>query len=233
VVWGSDSSGSHVCGVLGAGCHRFQAACSVVACCRTSASRSSVHARALPAVTPGPDKRTQLWHIQLCSAMLCSVIVSETRRVPQSTGNHAEGALCAQQAAAAAAAAGKPAEAAKWLVRAVRQLRTARMYDECLTLMAQHPEVADSLGATEVRHTLGHLNAAGVMRCEAEEELLNTTRELCLVPASSASGQGHLQLHSSKGSRLLVDIAAVFRGNKQSPSTRRWTRWRASRSQPR
>jgi len=162
----------------------------------------------------------------------CSAVL-KTRRVPQSAGNHAEGALCAQQAAAALAAAGKPAEAAKWLVRAVRQLRTARMYDECLTLMAQHPEVADSLGATEVRHTLGHSNAPGVMQCEAEEELLNTTRELCLVPASSASGQGHLQLHSSKGSRLLVDIAAVFRGNKQSPSTRRWTRWRASRSQPR
>jgi len=104
-------------------------------------------------------------------------------------GNHAEGALCAQQAAAALAAAGKPAEAAKWLVRAVRQLRTARMYDECLALMAEHPEVADSLGATEVCHTFGHLNAAGVMQCEAEDELLNTTENSALflhyLPADS------------------------------------------------
>lgn len=71
-------------------------------------------------------------------------------------GNFKAGAKCALQAAAVLQAAGNDAEARRWLQRAARQYRSARMFDECLALLQQHPEVAEALPAEEVtfRHSL-------------------------------------------------------------------------------
>lgn len=68
-------------------------------------------------------------------------------------GLYAEGARCALQAAAVLREAGNAAEAGRWLQRAARQYRSARMYDECLALLADHPEVAEAIPANEVPHS--------------------------------------------------------------------------------
>lgn len=47
-------------------------------------------------------------------------------------------------------AAGNAAEAGRWLQRAARQYRLARMYDECLALLQEHPGVAEAIPAKEV-----------------------------------------------------------------------------------
>lgn len=69
-------------------------------------------------------------------------------------GNFKEGANCALRAAAVLQEAGNDAEAGRWLQRAARQYRSARMFDECLALLQQHPEVAEALPAKEVQTCL-------------------------------------------------------------------------------